>query len=213
MSAFFSGSEVALLSITRAKVHSLLIEGDKRAAALKTLKQSPDHLLITILTGNNIFNVAASTLAASIAIDRFGDAGVGIATGLTVFLLLIFGEIGPKLYSVRASDRIALAVARPINLLSRIFSPIFWLVDRISSTNTLARAFSKPSITEEEIKGWIDLGKEEGAIEEEQSEMLHSVFEFGDTTAREVMTPRLDVVLVRDTSSLEEAIHIFNETG
>ncbi len=213
MSAFFSGSEVALLSITRAKVRSLLVQGDRRAAALTALKQSPDHLLITILIGNNIFNVTASTLAASIAIDRFGDAGVGIATGVTVFLLLIFGEIGPKTYSVRASDRIALAVARPIYLLSRLFTPLFWIVDRISSTHALARAFAKPSITEDEIKGWIDLGKEEGAIEEEESDLLHSVFEFGDTTAREVMTPRLDVVLVRDISDLEEAIHIFNETG
>ncbi len=213
LSAFFSGSEVALLSITRAKVRTLLMQGDRRAAALTALKQSPDHLLITILIGNNIFNVTASTLAASIAIERFGDAGVGIATGVTVFLLLVFGEIGPKMYSVRASDRIALAVARPIYLLSRIFTPLFWVVDRLSSTQSLARAFSKPSITEEEIKGWIDLGKEEGAIEKEESDLLHSVFEFGDTTAREVMTPRLDVVLVRDTSNLDDAIHTFNETG
>jgi putative hemolysin len=212
-SAFFSGSEVALVSITRAKVRTLLMKGDKRAAALAALKKKPDHMLITILIGNNIVNVAASALATSIAIDRYGDTGVGIATGVVVFLLLVFGEIGPKIYGVRFTEAFALAVSRPINLLAWIFSPLLWVFDRISNSSTLTTAFAKPSITEEEIKGWIDLGKEEGAIEQEQRELLYSVFEFGDTTAREVMTPRPDVVLIEDTSSIESAINIFNGTG
>ena len=96
-SAFFSSSEVALVSITRAKVHALLSQGRKGADALETLKRSTDNFLITILIGNNIVNVAAASLATTIAIGIYGDVGIGIATGVTVVLMLVFGEIGPKI--------------------------------------------------------------------------------------------------------------------
>jgi CBS domain containing-hemolysin-like protein len=213
LSAFFSGSEVALISITKAKVRMLLAAGDKRAVALAALKKNPDHILITILIGNNIVNVAASALATSIAIDRFGDVGLGYATGVVVLLLLVFGEIGPKMYGVRFTDRFALTVARPIHLLTKAFSPILWVFDRLSHSSNLTAAFAKPAITEEEIKGWIDLGKEAGTIEQEEREMLYSVLEFGDTTAREVMTPRIDVVMVEEKSTIDHAINLFNESG
>ncbi|MDD1656102.1 MAG: hemolysin family protein [Methanomicrobiales archaeon] len=212
-SAFFSGSEVALISITQAKVRALLKTREKNAAALAALRKEPDHILITVLIGNNLVNVAAAAVATSMAIDRFGDAGVGIATGLVVLVLLIFGEIGPKMLAVRFTEPVALAVSRPILLLSRIFSPVLWAFDHVSRSRTLTAAFAKPAITEEEIRGWIDLGKEEGTIEKEEQEMLYNVLAFGDTTAREVMTPRLDVVMVEDTATLRDAARVFDETG
>ena len=106
LSAFFSSSEVALISITRAKVRTLVNEGKPGSKAVAALKESPEHLLITILIGNNIVNVAAAALATSIAIKVFGDIGVGIATFFVVFVLLVFGEIGPKIYA--AGHRIRL---------------------------------------------------------------------------------------------------------
>ena len=213
LSAFFSSSEVALISITRAKVRTLVNEKRPGAGALSRLKESPNHLLTTILIGNNIVNIAAAAIATAIAITAFGNVGVGIATGIVVIILLVFGEIGPKVYAARASEHFALAVARPVLFLSYLFSPAIWLVDRVSRSLPLYRDQAEQSVTEEEIKEWIDVGKEEGTIEQEEQDMLYSVLEFGDTTAREIMTPRIDVTLMEDTVTFEEAIRIFNETG
>lgn len=213
LSGFFSSSEVALISITRAKVRTLVNEGRKGAEALAKLKEYPEHILITILIGNNVVNVAAASIATAIAIERFGDAGVGIATGVVVILMLVFGEIGPKTYASRYTDRLALFTAPPILAMTRALAPLLWAYDRMGERFSLKSGVTEPSITEEEIKEWIDVGEEEGTIEEEERQMLYSVFKFGDTTAREILTPRVDVVMIEDTSSLETAINLFNETG
>ena len=213
LSAFFSSSEVALISITRAKARTLVNEGKHGSQAVAALKESPEHLLITILIGNNIVNVAAAALATSIAIQMFGDIGIGIATGFVVIVLLLFGEIGPKIYAARASDSFALAVAPVILFLSRGFIPLIWFVEKISPKFGMGKEICEPAVTEEEIKEWIDVGKEDGTIEQGEQDMLYSVLEFADTTAREIMTPRVDVILMEDTVTFEEAIRIFNETG
>ena len=212
LSAFFSSSEVALISITRAKVRTLVNEGKKGSEALAALKEKPDRLLITILIGNNIVNIAAASIATAIAIRIFGDVGVGIATGVVVIILLVFGEIGPKIYATRASDSFALSVAPIIYFLSRILTPVIWLVERVSPKFGMGET-GEQVVTEEEIKEWIDVGKEEGTLEQGEQDMLYSVLEFADTTAREIMTPRVDVIAMEDTVSFEEAIRIFNETG
>ena len=213
LSAFFSSSEVALISIHRAKVRTLVNEGKPGSKAVAALKESPEHLLITILIGNTVVNIAAAAIATAVAIRMFGDFGVGIATGFVVIMLLVFGEIGPKIYAARASDSFALTVAPIILFLSRLFTPVIWLVERVSPTLGIGKDVGEPVITEEEIKEWIDVGKEEGTIEQGEQDMLYSVLEFADTTAREIMTPRIDVILMEDTVSFEEAIRIFNDTG
>jgi len=213
LSAFFSSSEVALISITRAKARTLVNEGKPGSAAVAALKESPEHLLTTILIGNNIVNIAAASIATAIAIQQFGDVGVGIATGFVVIIILVFGEIGPKIYASRASDSFALTVAPVILLLSKVFTPVIWLVERVSPTFGIGKDTAEPTVTEDEIKEWIDVGKEDGTIEQDEQDMLYSVLEFGDTTAREIMTPRVNVILIEDTISFEEAIRIFNETG
>jgi len=213
LSAFFSSSEIALISITKARVRTLVNDNKPGAIALATLKENPDHFLITILIGNNIVNIAAAAIATAIAISVFGSIGVGIATGFVVIVLLVFGEIGPKIYASRAPDTFPLTVAPIILFLSRILSPVIWVVERVSPSLGLGRDAAEPAVTEEEIKEWIDVGKEEGTIEQDEKEMLYSVLEFGDTTAREIMTPRVDVILMEDTSGIGEAIRIFNETG
>lgn len=212
LSAFFSSSEVALISINRAKVRTLVNEGRKGSAALAELKESPDRILITILIGNNLVNIGAAALATAIAIEAFGDIGVGIATGFVTIVLLVFGEIGPKIYATRRSEHFALSVAPIVLFLSRVCSPFIWLFEKVSGSRSAAQ-LADNVVTEEEIKEWIDVGKEGGTIEEEEKEMLYSVFEFGDTTAREIMTTRIDVVTIEDTSTLNEALHLFNEQG
>jgi CBS domain containing-hemolysin-like protein len=213
LSAFFSSSEVALISITKARVRTLVNDNKPGSMALATLKENPDHFLITILIGNTIMNIAAAAIATAIAISVFGSIGVGIATGFVVIVLLIFGEIGPKIYATRAPDTFPRTVAPIILFLSRILSPVIWVVDRLSPSLGVGRDAAEPAVTEEEIKEWIDVGKEEGTIEQDEKEMLYSVLEFGDTTAREIMTPRVDVILMEDTFGIGEAIRIFNETG
>jgi CBS domain containing-hemolysin-like protein len=201
------------MSMTRAKVRTLDNENRVGSHALLALKENPERLLITILIGNNIVNIAAAAIATAVAIQMFGDLGVGIATGVVVIILLIFGEIGPKIYATRAPDSFALTIAPIILFLSRILSPLIWLVERVSPTLGIGKDSAEPAVTEEEIKEWIDVGTEEGTIEQDEQDMLYSVLEFGDTTAREIMTPRVDVVLIEDTLSFEEAIRVFNETG
>ena len=213
LSAFFSSSEIALISLTRAKVRTLLNEGRKGSESLATLKETPNRFLISILVGNNIVNVAAAAIATAVTISIFGDIGVGIATFVVVILLLFFGEIGPKVYATRNSEKLALSVATPILYLTRILSPLIWGIEKITGKFGAPSAIGEPSVTEEEIKEWIEVGKEEGTIEQEEREMLYSVLEFGDTNAREIMTPRVDVALIEDTRTLDEAMQVFNETG
>jgi len=211
LSGFFSSSEVAIVSISRAKVRSLVGQKMKGSKALNELKQNIDHALITILIGNNVVNVLAASVATAIALQIYGEPGIGIATFVTVILMLIIGEIGPKTYAARNTEKLALKFAGAILVLNKIFSPLLWIWDRINSR--WGTGFAHPSITEEEIKEWIDVGEEEGAIEQEEREMLYSVLRFSDTTAREIMTPRVDVIMLEDTSLLDEAINVFNETG
>ncbi|MEI7856701.1 MAG: hemolysin family protein [Methanomicrobiales archaeon] len=213
LSAFFSSAEVALISIHRAKVRTLVNEGRPGSKAVAALKESPEHLLITILIGNTVVNIAATAIATAIAIQMFGDLGVGIATGFVVIVLLVFGEIGPKIYAARASDSFALTIAPIILFMSRLLTPVIWLVERVSPSFGIGKDIAEPGITEDEIKEWIDVGKEEGTIEQGEQDMLYSVLEFADTTAREIMTPRVNVILMEDTVSFEEAITIFNDTG
>ncbi|HJJ44047.1 MAG TPA: hemolysin family protein [Methanocorpusculum sp.] len=206
VSAFFSASEVALVGINRAKVRSLADSG-KKGRRLEKLKNNPDHFLITILIGNNIANVGAAALATAVALEFFQNNGIAIATGVVTILLLIFSEIGPKTYANRKLEFVALLVATPIYFLTLLLSPFFFIYDKLRK-NDIA-----PSVTEDEIREWIDVGEMEGAIEEDEKEMIYSVLRFNDTTAKEIMTPRPDVAVLEDTVTLEEAVRHFRETG
>jgi len=215
LSAFFSGSEVVLFTITRARVRTLVNEGRKGAQALAILKADPDRFLITILIGNNIVNIATASMITTITIGFFGVTGMAItvATVVVVILLLVFGEIGPKMYGARYASRMAPVVSPSILFLSKVFYPVIWTFNRITHFVSGGSPFTHHEITEEEIREWIDVGKEEGTIEQDEQDMLYSVLDFGDTTVREVMTPRIDVVMIEDTKSPEDALTIFHETG
>ncbi|MDR0439158.1 MAG: CNNM domain-containing protein, partial [Methanocalculaceae archaeon] len=211
-SAFFSASEVALVGITRAKVRILSEERGDAGKRLEKLKNNPDHFLIATLIGNSVASVGASAIATAIAFVVFGDAGVAIATGVVTLLLLIFGEIGPKTFATRRTETVALFVATPIYYMTVTLSPFFWVYDRLRCVGKNGTA-DVPAVTEEEIREWIDVGEMEGAIEEGEKEMIYSVLRFNDTTTKEIMTPRPDVAVIEDNSSLEDAIAYFRDTG
>ncbi len=213
LSAFFSSSEVALIGLNHAKVRQLLDLKKKGSKALDKIKRNTDHLLITILIGNNLVNIAAASIATAIAVEIYGDIGIGIATGFVTIIMLIFGEIGPKTYAARHPEKVALFSARILLFLSYLLTPILWIYDGFKKLFKIKGDFGHPVVTEEEIKQWIDAGEESGTIEEEEHQMLHRVFRFTDTYAREAMTPRGDVVMISDDSKLEDAIGIFNDTG
>ena len=210
ISAFSSASEVALGGLNRAKV-KVLAETGKRGKRLEKLKEKPDHFLITILIMNNVVNTGTASLATAIALDLFGNAGIAIATGVVTLLILIFGGIGPRTYSNTHHEQIALFAATPIYLLTTILTPFFWVYDKVRGV--VKKDDDGPAVTEEEIRDWIDVGEMEGAIEEDEKEMIYSVLRFNDTTAKEVMTPRPDVSMIEDSATLEEAVAYIRETG
>ena len=122
-SAFFSGSEVALISINPAKVRTLIEQKKAGSEALERLKSDQDHLLITILIGNNLVNIGAASIATAVAIEIWGSIGIGIATFVTTILMLTFGEIIPKTYAARSTEQVALMVSRPVLWLSFLLYP------------------------------------------------------------------------------------------
>jgi CBS domain containing-hemolysin-like protein len=212
LAAFFSSAEVALISISRARVRTLVNDKRRGASALAELRADPDRILITTLIGTTLVCVAAAALATEVALADFGPGGVTLAIAGTAIALLVVGEIGPMIVAARYLDGVALRSAGPILLLSRIVSPVVRVLNRLSSTIG-AESNGEPTVTEDEIREWIDVGKMEGAIEVGEQVMLYNVLDFGETTAREVMTPRMDVTMIEDTTSLDSALTVFHETG
>ena len=217
MSAFFSGSETALMSLSRLRMHHLIEMGIPGAAVLKKLLDNPNRLLATILVGNNIVNIGASVLAASISIRLFGQAGVGIAIGVLTLLMLIFGEITPKTYAATNGEKLALWVARPISWFEVIFYPAIKVLSAIS--HFLIRRLGgkvhpdRTFITEEEIRTIINLGEDQGIIESQEQKIITSVFELNDTLVREVMLPRVDIVALPAEAALIKAWELLVESA
>ena len=214
MSAFFSASETALMSLSKIRLRHMLEEEVKGAERVSGLLKSPGHMLGAILVGNNIVNIAGSALATSIAIAIFGPVqGIGIATGVMTLLVLIFGEITPKSIAAERSEQIALKVAAPISLLVMLLTPILSAIMFI--TGLLIRAMGgspdkdKPFITEEELKTMVTVSHEEGVLEGEEKKMIYNVFEFGDSRAGDVMTPRTDMVMIEKNTAYDEIVEIF----
>jgi putative hemolysin len=206
LSGFFSSAETALFSISRAKARHIAKEKGFTNTLIKKMKDDPHRLLSTILIGNNLVNVGAAALATAIAIELMADHAVGIATGLMTALILIFGEIIPKSIATRNNVLIARLVIMPLYWLSILFSPIIYLLNFIPR---LARKVQRKSrVTEEELMTFVEVVEEEGGIEEEEKELIHNIFEFDDTSASEIMTPRADmfVINVDEELVLEEII-------
>ncbi|AGB41795.1 CBS domain-containing protein [Halobacteroides halobius DSM 5150] len=215
-SAFFSGSETALMSVNRIEIRHLKQEGDKKAAILEKLLSTPDRLIATILVGNNLVNIAASSIATKLAIDIFGNAGVGIATGVVTLLLLVFGEITPKSIANSKALKFSMTVARPIEICYYLFYPVVKILNIITSVltgNRGQKATTKPFISEERIRRYLTVGEKEGVIETDEKQMINSIFEFDDTRVKEILVPRIDMICVEVNDSIEELIDIVVDMG
>jgi len=214
LSGFFSGAEIALFSLSNIKVRKLVKAKRRGAKTLRKLKSNPHRMLVTILIGNNIANIGAAALATVVATQSFGSVGLGIATGIVTFLILIFGEIVPKSFFHQNRERMSLVVAQPIYVLSYIMYPVIAVVEFISKGILRLGGVRKPrdEITEEEIIAALSLGAEAGAIDRDESEMMQNVIDFGDSTVEEVMTPVKRMVSISSNNNLMDVIAKMLET-
>ena len=214
MSAFFSASETALMSLSKIRLRHMLEENVKGAERVSRLLKSPSHMLGAILVGNNIVNIASSALATSMAITLFGPVkGIGISTGVMTLLVLIFGEITPKSIASERSEQIALKVAVPVSILMVLLTPVLTAIMFVTGLLIKMMGGSpdkdRPFITEEELKTMVTVSHEEGVLEVDEKKMIYNVFEFGDSQVGDVMTPRTDMVMVEKSTEFKEIVDIF----
>lgn len=218
LSGFFSSSETALFSISRTKARHLAKQPGKTNTLIKQMKDDPHRLLSTILIGNNIVNVAASAIATRLTIDIFSTYGtfgestgyaIGTVTGIMTILILVFGEVFPKSIATQNSIIVARVVIYPIYWCSLFFFPIVLFLDFIPKLT--GKISPTPAVTEEELMTFVEVVEEEGEIKEAEKELIHNVFEFDDTNASEILTPRADMFVVEADSPLD--LQIIADSG
>lgn len=208
-SAFFSGSEIAFASVNTLRLQSKAEKGSKPAQVAHYICQQYDKALCTILIGNNLVNIASSSLATIIALQLVGDSGAIYATGVMTVLILTFGEIMPKIVAKDQSDGFVLLAAYPLRLLMLVTKPlviaITWILDRIAK---LWGGTPEPDpMTADELMTMIETVEDEGVIDEDRSDLLQSAVSFGETTVEQVLTPRVDLVAIDLQDSREDILH------
>ena len=212
-SGFFSASETALMSLSRIKIRHMEEDGVRGAKLVGALIEDSNRLLTSILIGNNIVNIAATSISTSLFISLWGQQGVAAATALMTVLVLIFGEITPKTISANNPEKVSVVVSKPINFFVIILKPIVFIFNIV--TSIIFKIFGvdgdgvKPFITEEELKTMVNVSHEEGLLEMEEREIINNVFEFGDMQAKEAMVQRLDIVAIDTENSYDEIIELF----
>ena len=215
LSAFFSSAETAFTTVNRVRMKALADEGNSRASAVLTVLDHYSKMLSTILIGNNIVNLTASSLTTILASKVFGSYAVGIATGILTLTILIFGEIIPKNTAMIYSDKISLIYAKIILFLMKIFTPVVFIIDRLSMgiSRLLHIDMSKKGsvMTENELKTYVDVSHEDGVIESEEREIIYNIFDFSDAVAKDIMIPRIDMVSIGLDMGYEEVLNIFKE--
>lgn len=213
LSAFFSASETALTTVNKLKLRTLSEEGDKKAAKVLSVTENSGKLLSTILIGNNIVNIAASSLTTTISARVFGNSFVGIATGVLTLLVLVFGEISPKTIASHHAISISRAFVYPISILMVILTPAIWLLDKITgiifAILKIDTSSSGNTVTESELRTMVDVSHEEGVIEPEERFMISNVVDFGDALAKDIMIPRADVIFADVNSTYDELVKLF----
>jgi putative hemolysin len=216
LSAFFSGSETAFISLERYRVQHMVDTKVKGAKRVARMIERPERFLSTILLGNNLVNTAAAVLGTILAISIWGqERGLLIATFGVAVVLLIFSETMPKTLANRHAERISLLVVRPIEVISWLFSPFVVVLSWMASVFTRlvgGTPLPRSLVSEEEIRTMITVGHKEGTVEEAEAEMLHNVFEFGDRPVSEVLVPRLEVVSVEKGTTLAEFLAVYSQS-
>ena len=214
-SFFFSSAETAMTTVNKIRIQSLSEQGDKRAIILEKVISDAPKMLSAVLIGNNIVNMSVSSLMTTLTIKVLGNAYVGIATGILTLLILIFGEITPKNMATIHAEKLSLAYARIIYGLMFILTPVVFIVNKIT-TGVLILFHVDPNaktnaMTEHELRTLVNVGEKDGIIENEEKQMIYNVFDFGDSTAKDVMIPRIDMTFVDINCTYDELMAIFSE--
>lgn len=216
LSAFFSGSETALFSLSRLAL-SRLENGSHDGKKILHLLSSPGRLLITILIGNMVVNILASAIATKLALHHFGDSGVSIAIGVMTFLLLVFGEITPKTYAVEHHTSFAMYSSGPLYRISRVLSPLIsilkYLTDKLVEFGGTPLKEEYSYLTAESLRTMIEVSEQEGILKEEEEEMIKGIMDFSETLVREVMIPRFDMECLNITTDREATFSLIRESG
>ncbi|MGB4661484.1 MAG: hemolysin family protein [Mobilitalea sp.] len=215
LSAFFSGSETALTTVNKLRIRSLAENNVRGAKLVNKLIEEPGKMLSAILVGNNVVNITASSIATIMADKLFGNQWIGLVTGILTMLILIFGEIMPKSMSSIYAEKVSFRVAKPIYFLTMLLTPIIFILNKICNgfmhlLNIDPNA--KPSaITENELRTILDYSHEEGVIESEERRMITNVVDFGDSLAKDVMVPRIDMAFANVDFTYDELVQAFSE--
>ncbi|MDQ7023202.1 MAG: hemolysin family protein [Candidatus Gracilibacteria bacterium] len=213
LSGFFSGTELALMSLPSHKIDALVKECKFGSKELRYIKDRSDKLLITILIGNNLVNTFTAAFATVIATTLAKDSGmeaslaIGLATGIITLLLLIFGEIAPKSFATKNSESIALSVSKFYKFLMFLLTPIVFLLEKLIQVFT--GKTKQEQVSESEVEAFIDMGKNTGGLEYKQHKQLKNVLEFGEIMVEEIMTPRVKLEALKDDTTVEEALDFY----
>ncbi len=216
LSSLFSCSETAFLSVSKIKIRTLAEEGNKKAKLVESLLDDQDRLLSAVLVGNNLVNIGASSLTTATIMAIFGDGAqtVAIATGIVTLCILVFGEITPKSFATQNADKLVFALAPFIRFVCVITKPVVFVLNIITGFIIKLLGGNQehgPSLTEEELKTIVTVGHEEGVLEKEEKEMIHNVFEFGETEIKEIMTPRIHVESLPDDCTYDELMNVYHD--
>ena len=216
LSAFFSSAETALTTLSLVKVRSMAEENPtKKVLTLQKILDKKSKLISAILIGNNIVNISASSLMTSLVIRIWGNAAVGIATGVLTLLILLFGEIVPKTWAMYNNENLALAYSSTIYFLMQVLTPIIFIIDKLSGflLKLLHIDSSKRAMmTETELKTYVDVSHEDGVIEQEEKKLIYNVFDFSDSVAKDIMIPRIDMTTIDVEASYNELLTLFKES-
>ena len=216
LSAFFSSAETALTTVNKLRIRSMVEEGQRSAKPVAALIEDPSKMLSAILIGNNIVNLTASSITTSLAINHFhASYSTGIATGVLTFVILVFGEIVPKHLANIYNEKLSLIYAPVILTLTRMLTPVIFLLNKLSLGLMLLFGVDpeqkSATITENELLTIVEVSHEEGVIESEEREMINNVVDFGDSMAKDIMIPRMDVDFVEDTVDYDGLKAAFEE--
>ena len=213
-SAFFSSAETAFSTVNRVRMRALEDDGNKRAARVNKILENYSKMLSTILIGNNIVNLSASALAATLAL-RVGLA-VSIATGILTIAVLLFGEITPKTWAMVNSEKVSLIYSGFIYRLMQFLTPVIFVVDSLANAILSLLGIDPKKrmniMTESELRTYVDVGHEDGVIESEEREMIYNVFDFSDALAKDIMIPRINMVTVSVDDSYDKVMDVFRES-
>ncbi len=213
LSAFFSSAETAFSTVNRVRLRTLAEEGHKGAIRVLGILDRYGKMLSAILIGNNIVNLSASSVATTFAIRTWGSKAVGIVTGVLTFVVLMFGEIIPKTWAMQRAEAITLVYSHIISLLMTVLTPVIYLIDKLSNWILRFLHISSDgnnfSITEKELKTYVDVSHEGGVIETEERELIYNVFDFGDTVAKDIMIPRIQMTTLPIDASYQELLSTF----